>query len=116
MQKRLEVAVCGGSLLTAGIVASLQAQGGFRVSRLGSSLAEAAPAIKMLAPQAVIFEICEDGLAEVGALLRENRALTLIGLERERDAITVFTASRQTIESGEALARVIAARTDEERD
>jgi hypothetical protein len=115
MLRLIEVGVCGGGLLMAGIVAGLQAQKGFRVSQLGSSLIEAAPAIRMLAPQMMIFDMKEGGLAEVGALLRENQKLTLIGLEGETGTIAVFTATGQTIESGEELARFIAAgQKDEE--
>ncbi|MDT8903527.1 hypothetical protein [Anaeroselena agilis] len=116
MQKRLEVAVCGGSLLAAGIAASLEARGEIRVSRLGSSLAEAAPAVRMLSPQAIIFDIRDGGLAEVGTLLREKPGLVLIGLEHDRDTATVFAAGRQKVESGEELARLIIVRQADEGD
>jgi hypothetical protein len=116
MGKQLEVAICGDSLLAAGIGASLEAQAGIRVSRLGRSLAEAAPELRMLSPHAVIFEMTRDELAAIGGVLREGLGLTLIGLDREQDAVTVFSAGRQAIKSGEELAKVIAARTNEERD
>lgn len=117
MQKRLEVAVCGDSLLAAGIGASLQNQAGLRVSMLGRSLIEAAPALRMLSPHVVIFEMTEDGLSAVGGVLREGCGPMLIGLDRGQDTVTVFTAGRQAIKSGEELAKVIAAsRLEKERD
>lgn len=116
MEKWLEAGVCGKSLMLAGIVASLQAIGEVRVSRLGSSLAEAVPEIKLLSPHAVFFEMSDGGQAAVGDILREHPGLMLIGLEPGRDEITAFYAARQTVSSAEELMQMILKRIDSRKD
>ena len=94
-----------------GIEASLQAKEGLRVSRLTAPLTNAAMEIKMLSPHVVIFEMRDDVKAVLATILRDHPGIKLIGLEPERDSITVFSANEQTVSSVEDLARVILERT-----
>lgn len=99
--------ICGCSLFLAGMETSLQARGGMRVRRLGNSLSEAVLEINMLAPHAVIFEMGDAEQAVINYILGEHPGTMLIGLEAERDYMTVFSVSEQRVSSVEELVRVI---------
>lgn len=113
MRKHLEIGICSSGLIMDGIEASLKTQENLRISRLGQSLAEAAMEIKMIFPHAIIFEIKDTKQADIAAVLQEYPGVKLIGIDPERDAITVFSASEQKVSSVDELARVITECTDE---
>jgi hypothetical protein len=104
---RLVVGVCGKGLFVTGIAASLKEQGRLWVRQLGDSLAEAFYEIKMLSPQAVIFEWSAADEAAIAALLRQVPGVRLVGLDAQTSTFTVFSASRQTIATVEDLASAI---------
>lgn len=110
LTQSLEVGVYGCGPFMAEMESSLQAVGGLRVRRLGNALADAVLEMKMLSPDAVIFEMSEDAQSLITAILQEYPGTMLIGIGPGRGSITVFSASERTVSSGEELARVIRAR------
>jgi hypothetical protein len=114
MGKCLEIGICSPSFIMNGIEESLKAQENLRIIRLGNSLAEAAMEIKLLFPHAVIFEMGGAKQTDIAAILQKYPHIRLIGLDPERDAITVFSASEQKVSSVDELAQIILKCTGEQ--
>ena len=103
----LEVGICGTSPVMSAIEASLGQHPRVRLRRLGGSLSDSAPEIKMLSPHAVLFTMkaCEE--PPITLLLREQPEIALIGVDEENDTITVFSLSTHRVTTVEELARLI---------
>lgn len=64
--------------------------------------------IKMLSPDAVLFEYSDAEKPAIAALLREQPGIRLIGLEAERNCLIVFSGSEHSVTNVEELMQVIA--------
>ena len=89
---RPEVVFCGGSLYLSSLASGLQVGGRWRVVRLESAFAHLAEELRMLRPDAVVFELdtahCDRAISE---LLRAHPGIRLIGLDPAGGSLTVFS-------------------------
>jgi hypothetical protein len=108
LKQQLDVVVCGNSLFLSGMAASLRRQGIFRVSCFDEPLALSVSDIKMLSPQAVLFEYSDAVQPIITLLLKERPSLRLVGLRPEEDSLVVFSGSEHQVTSAEELARLLA--------
>ncbi len=107
MERCFEVGIYGRSLFLAGIESSLKKQEGIRVRWLGDSLDEALWEIRMLSPQVILYEVSDASQLAAAAIMRQYPELWLLGLDPERDTVTIFSSSKQTVSSGEELVRIV---------
>ena len=107
LEQCFEVGVFGRSVFLVGIEAALKNRKGFRIRWLGNSLDEALWEIEMLSPHAVLFESGDVSQTVIAVLMREYPNIQFIGLEPERDTVTVISSNEQTVSSGEELVQVI---------
>lgn len=109
MKRCFEVGVYGCSVFLAGIEAALKIHNGVRVQWLGNSLAEALWEIRMLSPQAVLFEINNGSQAVISAIKREYPSIKIMGLSPESGIVTVICGGEQddAMSAGGELIQVI---------
>ncbi|HWR30655.1 MAG TPA: hypothetical protein VN631_12580 [Negativicutes bacterium] len=109
----LEVGICGTSPGMSAIEASLGQQPRVRLRRLGNSLSDSAPEIKMLSPHAVLFAMkaCEE--LPITLLLQEQPEIALIGVDEDNDTVTVFSLNTHSVSEIEELVRLILEQTED---
>jgi uncharacterized protein involved in propanediol utilization len=90
-----------------GIEASLKTHENLHIIRMGKSLVEAAMEMKMVFPHAVIFEMRDAKQSDIVTFLHEYPHIRLIGLDPERDAITLFSVREQKVSSVDELAQIL---------
>ena len=88
-----EVVFCGRSLYLSSLASGLQAGGRWRVIRLESAFAQLAEELKMLRPDAVVFELAPvDRGRVIGDILLAHAGIRLaIGLDPAGGSLTVFS-------------------------
>jgi hypothetical protein len=95
MPKFLEVVILGKSLLVAGLAARLKDNSKFKVTHVALSVADAAVALVLIAPDVVIFDMHDVNAAGVGSLLFRFHGAKLIGLEGPEISLVVISSERQ---------------------
>ena len=105
---RAEIVFCGKSLYLSGLASGLQSGGRFRVIRLESALGQIAEELKMLHPDAVVFELDATSHHRVIMdFLKTHPRIRLIGLNPDDDSLTVFSGNGRWTASVQELGPVI---------
>lgn len=107
LKQGLEIGICGSGPRWSKIEEALRQQKGFRIRRLGDSLAEGIQEILMLSPHVVLFEIDQAEPATITAIMERLTGTKLIGLSAAGKAITLSAASERSMLSMAELTRVI---------
>lgn len=95
MKSCLEIGICGDSLFMSQIEKRLQRMEGLHVRRLGDSLEEVTMDVKMLSPNAVIYQLQEEQQTATYQLQQDYLGVKMIGLRLKGDFTAVCFADRQ---------------------
>jgi len=91
-----EVVFCGKSPYLSGLATGLQLGGRLRVIRLESAFSQSTEELKMLRPEAVVFEHDEtESDQAVMDFLKAYPRIRLIGLNHDGDRLTVFIGNER---------------------
>ena len=112
MKHQQTVVLYGGSLLMAGVEASLKGRSGLDIVRLDASAPNAAQRLKALAPDVVIFNLDAPHAQFVIPLLTEHPGgLSLIGLMINSNTAVVFSSQPYTVQAANDLIQMIQTRS-----
>ena len=114
MEEQHIVVLYGNSLFMAGVEASLRGRHGLDVVRIDTTLPDAVQRLDALRPDVVIFDLTapDSPLALrpspfAISFLSEHPGISLIGLDLNCNAMTVFSSQQHTVLTANDLAQVI---------